>query len=215
MKAILFDFDGTLADSIAAIVTSYRNAFEECKVPYPGDDLIAVKIGVGLDVIIKSFVPPEKVDDVIVAYRKHYQAAQRSGLIQFYPDAIEQVLLLREAGFRIGIVTSKLREFTREFLQQNEVDPYFEIIIGSEDVTHKKPHPEPLLTATTELQLSVDECVYVGDTVHDAQSAKAATMPFVGVTTGAGTAKELQEFGPAFSSLTEISAYLLNAYRVT
>ena len=209
MKAVLLDFDGTLVDSIAPIIRSYHRAFDECDVPYPGAAAIKSHIGVGADVILKKYASATEFDPLLAAYRRCYLAAQEAGEVRFFPHTLPSLQALTSAGLRLAIVTSKLNEFAAAFLQQEQVPPLFELIVGAEDVTHKKPHPEPLLTAAEKLGLEPAECVYIGDTVHDGAAAQAAGMPFVGVSNGAGTAKDLAAYGPVYNDLEAVSTYLL------
>ncbi len=208
MKAILFDLDGTLVDSLSVIIDSYRPAFAEHNIPYPGDKQIAALIGVGLDVIIRSFAPIEAVDALSKSYREYYLMQQRSGAVQLFPTIKTDLLALKNAGFILGIVTSKMSRFTREFLQQTKTTELFEIVIGAEDVVYKKPHPEPLLTAASRVGLAVGDCLYVGDTVHDGEAARSAKMTFVGVLTGAGTQQQLHAYGEVFKNLSELTSAL-------
>ncbi len=206
MKAVFFDFDGTLVDSIGAIIESYRIAFETHRIPYPGDDEIGGLIGVGLDVIIGRFVSGQAVAAVTETYRSHYLQLQRSGRVRLFPGYKDHLNTLQHAGFDLGIVTSKLHSFTVEFLQEHALSDSFAIITAAEDVTHKKPHPEPLLTAASACGLLPTECLYIGDTVHDGQAARAAEMPFAGVLTGTGTEQELAKFGLVYQNLSELTA---------
>ncbi len=110
----------------------------------------------------------------------------------FLPGAMNVLKTLHVLGYRLGIVSTKYRFRIETVLERDGVLDTVEVIIGGEDVTHHKPHPESLLKASDRLGLPVDRCVYLGDSEVDASAAKSAGMPFVPVQTGA---TPLETFG--------------------
>jgi len=108
----------------------------------------------------------------------------------------------------MGIVTTKLRTVSEELLLQLKAEHYFEVVVGSEDVQNCKPHPEPLLLAAKKLEVNPRSCIYIGDSLHDALSARSAETEFIGVLTGTGKEEELKPFGNVFKTLSDIKKYL-------
>ena len=209
MKTVLlFDFDGTLADSIPVVVDSFRDAFRELSAPYPGDDAIRAQIGKHLQDIFSDFLPEKSVEKAVKAYRKHYLARQNRGGIHLFPGVRDAISSLAQKGYQMGVVTTKLAAFTQPLLDNLSLSPYFSCLVGAEDVTHCKPHPEPLLLASKRMNVSPDACAYIGDSVHDAQAATAANMTFMGVLTGAASINQLQQYGRVFADIREMEKIL-------
>lgn len=207
-KILLFDFDGTLADSIEIVTISFKDTFQEMKEEYPGDTAIQAEIGKHLQDIFAKFVPDHRIEEAVQCYRKYYLFRQERGEVHSLPGVISVIRDLKEKGYRMGIVTTKLRKYTQPLVDQFGLLDCFEIIVGAEDVKKCKPNPEPLFTAVKKMNVSVDECVYIGDAVHDGEAAKAAGMEFIAVLTGAGKKEELEKFGEIFENLGDLSTIL-------
>jgi len=192
-STILFDVDGTLFDSIPTILESFQETFFELNETYPGNKKIKSKIGSNLYNILGDYVSPKKLENATEIYRNIYLTKQDSGIISLFPDVIEVLEYLKQTNYILGIVTSKMRKHTVELLQQKNVQNYFQIVIGSEDVEKHKPHPDPLFKAVNDLKGNIDETIYIGDALIDFQAAKNAKMDFVAVTTGTTTKKDFQK----------------------
>lgn len=211
-KSILFDLDGTLVNSIPTLLTCFRQVFAEFEAPYPGDERISALIGTGAEEILSAFFPNKKVDTAIANYRKFYLRLQQNGVIVFYPKVRDVLISLRSDEYTLGIITSKPRFLSEQLLGQLEAMEYFSVIVGGEDVTNKKPHPEPLYLALKNLGIPAEQSIYVGDSIHDAQSAKNAGMRFVGVLTGTASRETLSPYGTVFDSLAD--AHNSQAFRI-
>ncbi len=202
-SVLLFDLDGTLLASIPVILQSFRETFKELAYPYPGDEVIAAGIGSHLNDIFTPLLPPSLKERALLAYRSIYIKKQRSGEVQLIPHVSDVLKALFTKGQQMGVVTTKLRVVSQELLEQLGVKTYFTVIVGSEDVSRWKPDPDPLLLAAEKMNILPRDCTYIGDSLHDAQSAEAAGMRFIGVTTGTGKKSELTKYGEVFSTLTE------------
>lgn len=202
---ILFDFDGTLANSLPIVLSAFKSSFIDMNLEYPGDEIMKKEIGKHLQDIFGKFLPEEKIEEGIAIYRSHYIPMQRSGKIEMFDATVPALEILKEKKIRTGIVTTKLRSFTQELIEQVHIDHFFEFVVGAEDVKKCKPDPEPLFLAVEKAKVSVDDAVYVGDSLHDAEAAKAAGMEFFGVETGGATKKELEEFGEVFTDVLEFA----------
>ena len=117
-------------------------------------------------------------DDIMVAWTRMYD---------WTPPATQA---LREAGLRLGIVSTKYRSRIASTLERHGLTDRFDVIIGGEDVERHKPHPEGLHRAVEGLRVPVDQTLYVGDTVADAVAAREAGSPFVAVLSGMTRAEE-------------------------
>ena len=180
---ILFDLDGTLIDSTEAILESFLKAFGTFGGTVPDEEAIKAEIGHPLDAMFRTLgVEEEKVWDHVAAYKQHYRkiSCEKTLLL---PGALEAVKLASQHA-TLGIVTTKTAEYSREMLEYMGVMHYFDVLIGREDVTHPKPHPEPVLKAVSKLKADTNKCWMIGDTPMDLVAAKAAGVESVAVTCG-------------------------------
>jgi HAD superfamily hydrolase (TIGR01509 family) len=95
------------------------------------------------------------------------------------PDGLEAVITNLAADYKLGLVSGRLNQFIGELYQLADVEHHFDVVVGFEDYTHPKPHPEPLLIAAKRLGVKAAEAVYIGDSATDKQAAEAAGMPFI------------------------------------
>ncbi len=187
---ILFDLDGTLIDSTEAILESFAVAFKTFNNNVPDDALIKAEIGHPLDVMFITLgVEEEKVWDYVSAYKMHYRKISCAKTI-LLPEAKEAVELASQYA-TLGIVTTKTAKYSVELLEHMGLMHYFEVLIGREDVTNPKPHPEPIQKALKKLPSDTDEIWMVGDTCMDMLSASSANIASVGVTCGYGSPNSL------------------------
>lgn len=180
---ILFDLDGTLIDSTEAILESFEVALGKFGEVLPDEAAIKAEIGHPLDSMFRTLgVSEESVWDHVYAYKEHYRkiSCEKTLLL---PDALEAVKLAKEYA-TLGIVTTKTAEYSREMLEYMGIMHYFDILIGREDVTHPKPHPEPILKAVSKLKADKNRCWMIGDTPMDLVAANAAGIKGVAVTCG-------------------------------
>jgi len=187
---ILFDLDGTLIDSTEAILESFEVALGTFGEVLPNVAAIKAEIGHPLDAMFRTLgVSEEKVWDHVHAYKQHYRkiACEKTVLLPGAREAIE----LATQHATLGIVTTKTAEYSREMLEDMGVMHYFDVLIGREDVTHPKPHPEPVLKAISKLKADKNRCWMIGDTPMDLGAANAAGIQSVAVTCGYADEKEL------------------------
>ncbi len=210
---ILFDLDGTLIDSTDAILKCFDDSFKHFGLETPADEKIKALIGHPLDYMYEHLgVEKEKVWDFVDVYKMHYRERSKP-MTYFLPEAVEAI---KEAATfaRLGIVTTKTGSYSRILLEHMGVMDYFEVLIGREDVTHPKPHPEPILKALHQMNVSLsseDEAKVrgigdglcssprrhykniwmIGDTCLDTASAKDAKIKAIGVKCGYGSEEEL------------------------
>ncbi len=195
---VLFDLDGTLADTVDLIVASYEYALQEVlKTSVPSDE-VRTWIGRPLqDAIIDAF-PGEahRVEEVVTAYRQ-WNLSHHDEMIKHVPGVATLVADLVDAGASVGVVTSKLNETAARGLQAVGLEGTIQIVAGQDHTDRHKPHPDPLLYAARTLRVGPGDCVYVGDATVDLQAAHAAGMSSIGVTWGAGQRPDLEAEGPA------------------
>lgn len=192
---ILFDLDGTLIDSTEAILESFHRTFDVVGGMHPEDDTIKALIGHTLeDMYLHVGVAPEAVEQYVRTYKEHYRhiSKQKTTLLPGAREAIEAASAV--AG--LGVVTTKTGRYSRALLEHFGLMDAFEVLIGREDVTHAKPHPEPVLTALERMDAAPKESWLIGDTRLDAGAARSAGIGCVGVLSGYDNAEELHTLTP-------------------
>jgi pyrophosphatase PpaX len=105
---------------------------------------------------------------------------------------------MKDAGMRLGVVTSKLRDGAMRGLRISALDDLFDTVIGCDDVTNAKPHPEPVLKAVGELGVKKAETVFVGDSRHDMESGRAAGVKTAAVLWGPFDRAHLEDLAPDY-----------------
>ena len=192
---VLFDLDGTLADTIPLIIASYRHAFREVMGREVEDRAARSWIGRPL----------------LAALLEEWNLANTARLIRAYDGVPELLDALRDAGVRTAVVTSKRRETADLALRHVGIADRIEVVAGLEDTTEHKPHPAPLLQGAQVLRVEPASCVYVGDATVDILAARAAGMASVGVTWGAGSREDLAGVGADWvcDAVSELGELLL------
>ena len=192
---ILFDLDGTLIDSTDAIVGCFNHSFKELNFDFQGcDEDIKNEIGYPLDVMYATLgVPKENVWDFVDSYKNEYRKVSeaKTTLLEDAYEAVE----LASSFARLGIVTTKTTMYTIPLLKNFKIFDFFETIIGRQEVTNPKPHPEPIEKAMESMNLSLENNIYmVGDTKLDLIAAQEAGVQGVGVLCGYGNKSELNKY---------------------
>jgi len=180
---ILFDLDGTLIDSTEAILESFHRTFDILGGERPTDRRIKGLIGHTLeDMYLGVGITQDEVTEYIHTYKAHYRNISREKTV-LLPGA--ETAIREAASFaRLGIVTTKTGLYSRELLEHFGIMELFDVLVGREDVTHAKPHPEPVLKALNALQADPAHTWLIGDTRLDAGAAHNAGIKCVGVLSG-------------------------------
>jgi pyrophosphatase PpaX len=180
LTTVLFDLDGTLIDSVRLILDSYHHTLASHGLEARHDDFWLAGLGTPLRVQFKPWADdPTQLEAMIATYRE-YNLTHHDGMVTAYPGIVSMVRAIRRAGLRTGLVTSKNTPGAERGLRLVGLDREMELIIGADDVQNPKPHPEPIEAALQRLEQPAASAIYVGDSVHDMESGRAA-----GVRTGA------------------------------
>ena len=212
-KAILFDLDGTLVDSLPDIIASVRLTEKELGLAGCSDEQVCHWIGNGAKVLIRrvltgdmdSIPSDAAMDEAFAVFMRHY-AVQGIKLTRLYPGAEDVLKKLRQQPVRIGLVTNKPKVITVELIKKLNIEHYFDVVLGGGDVANPKPHGEMLITAAEKLGVAVKDCLMVGDSSNDVQAARNADIPVVAVRGGYnhGEPIDLSKPDGVFDSLAEI-----------
>ncbi|UOQ48262.1 pyrophosphatase PpaX [Gracilibacillus caseinilyticus] len=179
IETILFDLDGTLINTNELIIASFAHTIEKFgDRPYTREEILDF-IGPPLVDSLKK-VNADKVEELMATYREH-NLANHDKYVEAYPTVVETIQKLKEAGFQLGIVTTKLNDTAKLGLKMTGMDQLFEVLIGLDDVENAKPHPEPILTAIDQLKANPMTTMMVGDNYHDIEAGHNAGVQTAGV----------------------------------
>ncbi len=209
-KAIIFDLDGTLIDSMPYHFLAFKETLKEHGVSM-GDATLKHFMGSSTKKIlqnIKNVYPFEgNVDDIREERRYHYfKALKRKNII--FPS-VEKMIKSLKKNYKVAIATGSSRVTTRYSVSKRFMN-LFDTIVTINDVRREKPYPDQLLLVARRLKISPQECLMVGDSSFDVLSANRAKMDCFGVLTGFTSKKELVNAGAknVFSSILGIHKYL-------
>lgn len=197
-KALLFDLDGTLLDTahdITIAVNRMREAFG-----FGPLEVATVRnmIGRGTANLVSQAMKgavgelgasSSKV--AVAQFEKQYEAALAE-TTRPYPGVFEGLELFREKGFQLAVVTNKAARFTQPLLEKTGLASYFQVVVSGDSLPEKKPHPLPIEHAAKSLGFSVTEVVMIGDSMHDAATARAAGCPVFILPYGYNEGQELR-----------------------
>lgn len=187
VKGVIFDVDGTLADSVKIFYQIALEILELAGAPPVSQERVFALMRLGDAAPMEKLFPedfpnPSATLKRIVDERMHEWTRRYHDETEAIPGSIELLHGLHAQGLHLGIATSSGRALP--FLDRWGVRHLFDGIVGREDVESRKPHPEPILKCLGHLKLDPYEVVYIGDSIIDIQAGKAAGVYTIGVLTG-------------------------------
>lgn len=191
LRAVLFDWDGTLLDSYHADAHAYLGMFHALGIPWGLEQLARHYSPDWLRVYRAAGIPRHRWEEADRLWR-HYYAQRKPALM---PGA-RQVLRTLRRRYLLGLVTGGNGVRVREQLRRFGFTGLFAARVCTEDARHRKPHPAPLQLALRHLRLAPEECVYVGDAPEDIQMAHRAGMRAIGVLGAFPTEENLRAARP-------------------
>lgn len=197
-QLIVFDFDGTLADTTDTILITYRMAIAERGHELRTDAQLKATIGLPLKEGFRQLYPrcsEEELDECTVAYRRLFNANKTRLLPRLYSGVKETLDELARRGVMMSVASSRSRVSIVEFCDGFGITRHFALILGAEDVVHAKPHPEPVLKTLRTLDILSDRTVVVGDMPVDVAMGRGAGCRTVGVTYGNSSREKLDAAG--------------------
>jgi pyrophosphatase PpaX len=207
IRAVLFDLDGTLINSIDHIVDCWQHTVRTGLGREISREEVLPTIGRALQACFEE-IAPGRSEELYGIYTT-YERDRHDTAVHLIEDTRETLDALLEWKYRLGVVTSKILHVAMSGLRLFDLEPYFEVIITQADTERHKPHPDPLLVACERLGVSPAEAVYVGDAWTDIEAGKAAGVRTIGVTWGASGAA-IREAHPDFilASMEELPGLL-------
>ncbi|RAS74808.1 pyrophosphatase PpaX [Priestia endophytica] len=196
VNTLLFDLDGTLIDTNELIISSFLHTLETYyPSKYKREDVLSF-MGPPL---YDSFAQlnPENIEEMVDCYRA-YNHEHHDRLVTEFPTVFETVKWLKEQGYKLGIVTTKIRQTVEMGLKLTGLDPFFDVVITLDDVQHAKPHREPIDKALAKLNAKPEEAMMVGDNSHDILAGKNAGTKTVGVAWSAKGKAHVASYEPDY-----------------
>lgn len=195
-ELLVFDWDGTLMDSAAAIAASLQAACCDLDLPIPSEEQARYVIGLGFHDALSHLLPgldPALYPPVLERYRDHF--LKHDANTRLFPGAAEALTALHDAGFLLAVATGKSRRGLERSLASTGLKGYFHATRCA-DEGHAKPHPGMLLELMEELGVASDRTLMIGDTTHDMAMARAAGVACLGVAYGAHSKSDLLGYAP-------------------
>ena len=206
---VLFDLDGTLANTIPLIIASYDHATR--RILGSGTDPVEARSWIG-ETLRHTFRTryPDHAEALIEAYVE-FNLRELSALIESYPGMTGLISELAASGVGLGVATSKRRHAAELTLEHVDLGGAIPVTVAMDDTEVHKPDPTPLLLALERLGGVAADAVYIGDAVVDVRAAQAAGMASIAVTWGAGEVADLVAAGPdcVVHTVDELRALLL------
>jgi phosphoglycolate phosphatase len=196
-KLLIFDWDGTLSDSVSRIVHSIQAAATEHDLEVPTFDEAANIIGLGLkEAIIKLFPAADNllVAKITASYSDSYRIKD-AGPSDFFPYALDTLCKLKAEGYKLAVATGKSRAGLNRAFKASDIDDLFHSSRCA-DETASKPDSLMLAQLLEEFGLEPDQALMVGDTEYDMDMAQRIKMPRLGVSYGAHHQDRLAKYDP-------------------
>jgi len=220
-KVILFDLDGTIIDSAPDLALAINHMLHTLNRETFSEDIIRFWVGNGAQVLVqRSLSGQTEIDtnldstlfskalDIFLTF----YAQNLSVSTVTYPHVMTTLNTLKSEGYRLAIVTNKPFDFIEPILQGLQLAELFELYLGGDSLTQKKPDPLPLLHVCEKLNVTVEECVMVGDSKNDILAANAANMQSVGVSYGYNYGEDIGVYNPdiVFDNFADILTTLID-----
>ena len=187
IKAIIFDLDGTLVDSVDYHTEAWVKAFQEYGYDFPFDKL-RQQIGKGSELIVRELLSSkeaEKLESDILEYRQKYYQNNLLEKVQPFPKVKELFETIRADNLKIVLASSASKENVEYYQKLLKVEDLIDGATSSDDVDKSKPEPDIFLSASKKLgNIAADEVLVVGDSPYDASAAGKASLRSIGVLCG-------------------------------
>jgi phosphoglycolate phosphatase len=188
LKAVLLDLDGTLVDSAEDIRAALNRALAERGLRRVGLAEVKGMIGDGSLKLVERGLAATGGDpgDLAPAHERFLECYGEAptALTRPYPEVLDTLRRLREAGLKLAVVTNKPASATRAVLGDLDLADLVDAVVGGDTASHRKPHPAPLLLALERLGVAAGDALMVGDNHHDVTAARAAGLRAYAVTYG-------------------------------
>lgn len=196
INTVLFDLDGTLIDTNELIISSFLHTLGHY---YPGQYTREDVLPFMGPTLTESFnsVDPEKSSEMLDMYRS-YNKEQHDVLVKEFDGVYETVRTLKESGYKLGIVTTKMLDVVEKGLRLTKLDEFFEVVVALDHVERPKPDAEPILRALELLDSEPETAIMIGDNHHDILGGRNAGVKTAGVAWSSKGREHLLQFHPDY-----------------
>lgn len=214
-KVIIFDLDGTLINSAPDLALAVNHMLKMLNRTTFNEDTIHQWVGNGaqtlvqralcgkseIDTDLDPALSAEALEIFLAFYAKNLCIATVT-----YPDVPSTLEALKNRGYTLAIVTNKPIAFVKPILSGLQIDGMFELYLGGDSLTKKKPDPMPLLHVAEKLSVTVNQCVMVGDSKNDILAAHAAQIQSIGLSYGYNYGEDIGNYNPdiVFDNFSDI-----------
>lgn len=205
IDTVLFDLDGTIINTNELIISSFLHVLgNNMENPLTREEIIP-HMGLTLEQQLRNFTGLEEVSHLVKEYRD-YNAIYHDEMVKGFPHVKEVIADLHAKGFKLGVVTTKMKPSTEKVLTLFGFLEYLDVIVTVDDVKEPKPHPEPVLMAMEKLGADPERTIMVGDSPADIQAANAAGTTSVAVAWSLKGAEVLRKYDPDYviDDMTEL-----------
>ncbi len=196
-ELIIFDWDGTLVNSVDWIVSCMQKAALQCDIPVP--DTAAVKniIGLSIEKALENLFPgmDKKNQEHLITCYSHYFFSRQTGKEDLFDGVGDMLEHFKSEGYLLAVATGKKSTGLAKAMQGTGLEVFFDATRGA-DQTASKPDPLMINEIVNELQVSKDKVVMIGDSTHDLEMARNADVSAVGVCCGAHSRDRLEHYRP-------------------
>lgn len=198
LLTVLLDLDGTLIDSLRLILDSYHHTLARHGLPPRTDEEWLKGVGTPLTVQLAEWRDELGTIEAMIATYRDYNLKHHDRMVTVYPGVLEAVREIKSAGLQTGLVTSKNRQGALRGLKLVGLEALMDVLVCADEVTNPKPHPEPVEKAVALLGADPATTVYVGDSVHDMHSGRAAGVRTAAALWGPFGRAQLEDARPDF-----------------
>lgn len=200
-RLVIFDFDGTLADTRRLVVATMRDVLAEMALPVAEESSCMATIGMPLRRCYAQLVPwlsAEQLDQCYDAHQRLFDKNLQVISPALFPNVESTLSVLAAHKIQLSVASSRSTRSLLDLIRRLHLDGCFKYVVGADDVEHHKPHPDAVLKTLEALDVDRDEALVVGDTVLDIAMGRDAAVATCGVTYGIGTREQLVGEGATY-----------------
>jgi len=206
LELIIFDFDGTLIDSVPDLTASINHMYSYYNLPSVDENTVAKWLGDGVEKLVERALNYYNIDYSEEALKifKDYYSKNYAVNTRLYPYA-KEVLEYLKNKYKLALITNKPYEFVNPILDKLKIN-YFDLILGGNSLKEKKPSPYPIYYTCEKLNIPTSKTAIVGDSKNDILAGKNAGIKTIAVTYGYNFGEKIEEYTPdiIINSLKEL-----------
>lgn len=206
-KAIFFDLDGTLIDSVPDLAQSVNFMLKKLNREEFSEDIIRLWVGNGAQTLVKralsaNVVLDSSLDEIFCnkalnIFLEHYEQ-NLCNKTKLYPNVTTALEYLYKNQYNLSIITNKPFKFISPILQTLQIQHYFTHFLGADSLVKKKPDPLPILHLVEILKIDLENCIMIGDSKNDILAANNANIDSIGVSYGYNYDENISKYKPTF-----------------